>query len=86
MTNLYKNGVSSTTLKHVIDWCKNYPQLVRNLKKRTPTAYNGFGEIQELVSEMIALRKNKRANLVINMFNTAQKKLLKNVILSLMLL
>lgn len=79
MTNLYKNGVSSTTLKHVIDWCKNYPQLVRNLKKGTPTAYNGFGEIQELVSEMIALRKNKRANLVINMFNTAQKKLLKNV-------
>lgn len=81
MKNLYKNKVSSTTLKHVIFWCKNYPQLVKNLKKGTPTAYNGFGETQELVSEMIALRKNKRANLVINMFNTAQKKLLKNVAL-----
>jgi len=81
MTNLYKNRVSSTTLKHVIVWCQNYPQLVKNLKKGTPTAYNGFCEIQELVSEMIALRKNKRANLVINMFNTAQKKLLKNVAL-----
>lgn len=81
MTNLYKNRISSITLKHIIVWCQNYPQLVKNLKKGTPTAYNGFSEIQELISEMIALRKNKRANLVINMFNTAQKKLLKNVAL-----
>ena len=79
MTNLYKNRVSITLLKHVIVWCQNYSQLIKNLRKGTPTAYNGFCEIQDLVSEMIALRKNKRANLVINMFNTAQKKLLKNV-------
>lgn len=79
MTNLYKNRVSITLLKHVIVWCQNYPQLIKNLRKGTPTAYNGFYEIQDLVSEMIALRKNKRANLVINMFNTAQKKLLKKV-------
>lgn len=31
MKNLYKNKVSSITLKHVIVWCKNYPQLVKNL-------------------------------------------------------
>lgn len=79
MNNVFKHGASFHGVKNCINWCINYPQLIKNLSKGTPTAYNGKNAVIELYNEMVTLRKNKRVNDVINMFNTAQKKLLKNL-------
>lgn len=79
MTNIFKHGASFHGIKNCINWCINYPQLIKNLSKGTPTAYNGRDQVLALYNEMVTLRKNKRVNDTINMFNTAQKKMLKSV-------
>ena len=79
MTNLFKHGANFHGIKNCINWCINYPQLIKNLSKGTPTAYNGRDQVLALYNEMVTLRKNKRVNDTINMFNTAQKKMLKGV-------
>ena len=79
LTNYYKYGVSKYLLKHILVWQEMYPQLVRRLTKGTLTAYNGKDRVHALYNEMIALRREKRANDVFNTFNTAQKKLLKAI-------
>lgn len=79
---LYSSGVSFETIKSVLIWNDLYGQLVKNLSKKTITAYNSRASIDELVKELIHLRKNKRIVDAINTFNTAQKKLLKNNTLS----
>lgn len=79
MNNIFKHGVNFHGVKNCINWCINYPQLIKNLSKGTPTAYNGREQVLSLYNEMVTLRKNKRVNDTINMFNTAQKKMLKNV-------
>lgn len=79
MNNIFKHGANFHGVKNCINWCINYPQLIKNLSKGTPTAYNGREQVLSLYNEMVMLRKNKRVNDTINMFNTAQKKMLKNV-------
>ena len=53
-----------------------------NLKKSTITAYTSRGDIYDLSEELRLLRRDKRVNDSINMFNTAQKKILKAAELS----
>lgn len=79
MNNIFKHGANFHGVKNCINWCINYPQLIKNLSKGTPTAYNGREQVLSLYNEMVTLRKNKRVNDTINMFNTTQKKMLKNV-------
>lgn len=79
LTNYYKNHVTINMIEHIIRWSKKYNQLVGKLSKGTITAYNGRDKVNELVNEIVKLRSVKRANDSINSFNTAQKKLLKNV-------
>lgn len=73
----FKQGIHISLLEKVMVWNDNYSQLSSKLSKGTITAYNNVRDIFRLVSEMVALRRDKRANDVINMFNTAQKKALK---------
>ena len=79
LNNFYKGNISLYSIKHILYWVNNYPQLVQFLKKRTVTAYNNSNEIFDLIDEMVLLQKRKRVNDVINMFNTMQKKLLKQI-------
>ena len=79
ITSYFKNGVSLCTIEHIIHWSKKYSQLVGKLSKGTITAYNTKDKVKLLVSEIVKLRSVKRANDSVNLFNTAQKKLLKKI-------
>jgi len=78
----YAHRVPICTIKRVLDWANNYSQLSKKLKKGTVTGYTTFSQIDDLLLEITELRRNKRINDVINSFNTAQKKLLKERVLS----
>lgn len=79
LKNYYRNNISCGELINIFDWQKNYPQLVNKIKKGTITAYNKQFDIICMYDEMVSIRREKRAKDVINMFNTAQKKLLKTI-------
>lgn len=75
----YFNHVSLAIIENTINWSQKYNKLIGKLSKGTITAYNGRDSINKLMDEMVSLRRNKRANDSINLFNTTQKKLLKNI-------
>ena len=75
----FKQNVNLFMLERIMIWNDNYNQLSKNLRKGTITGYTSFHDLFTLIKEMIALRRDKRANDVINMFNTAQKKALKSI-------
>ena len=78
----FKQGMSIYLLENILRWNDKYSQLTKNLKKGTITGYTNSNDFFALVRELTLIRRNKRANDVINMFNTAQKKALKEVKLS----
>lgn len=78
----FKQKVSIHTLEKIMNWNDGYSQLAKNLKKGTITAYTNGNDILSVLREMAKLRRDKRANDVINMFNTAQKKILRAATLS----
>lgn len=80
--NRYQNYITFNTIKRIMNWNSIYGQLAKKLQKGTITAYNSPIDIITLISEMDALRKEKRVSDVINMFNTAQKRLLREAELS----
>ena len=69
-------------LNNMLYWFDNYNQFNGKLSKGTMTAYNEWN-IFKLRDELLNLRKTKRISSVINMFNTAQKKALRGVTLTL---
>ena len=73
----FKHGINIYQIEKILMWNDNYNQLQSKLKKGTITAYTSPSDFFSIVREMTELRRNKRANDVINSFNTAQKKLLK---------
>ncbi len=73
----YKQGITIQVLEKILNWNDKYSQLSKNLKKGTITGYTNQNDIFFLVKQTIKLRREKRANDAINMFNTAQKKALK---------
>lgn len=75
----FKQNVNLCMLERVMVWNDNYNQLSKKLRKGTITGYTSFREFFILIKELIALRRDKRANDVINMFNTVQKKALKSI-------
>ena len=78
INNYAKDPILFAPIKHVLMWQNSYGQLIGKLSKGTITAYNGVGNINALMKEIVDLRQKKRANDVMNMFNTAQKKILKS--------
>ena len=79
---MYKQGMSIYLIERLLAWNDKYSQLSSKLKKGTITGYTGSHDFFVLSKEMSKLRRDKRANDVINMFNTAQKKLLKGASLT----
>lgn len=77
----YKCSLSPIAIQ-AITWNDNYGQLAKNLKKGTITAYNDDAKLLQLDKEMRNLRKAKRINDSVSLFNTTQKKLLKGVTFS----
>lgn len=77
-----KHQISLFLIEKILLWNDNYSQLSKFLKKGTITAYTSPKDFIELVKETTKLRRDKRANDVINMFNTAQKKALKTITLN----
>lgn len=75
----YRCGTTLNAIKRILWWNENYKQLVKKLSKGTITAYTSRRAIFGLFDEMNALRREKRINDVINMFNTAQKKILRSM-------
>jgi hypothetical protein len=73
----YKHGINIYQIEKILTWNDNYNQLQSKLSKGTITAYTSPSDFFSIVREMTELRRNKRANDVINSFNTTQKKLLK---------
>lgn len=79
ITNRIKNNVNINLLVNILKWNENYGKLSSKLLNGTITAYNSREKAFSLYNEMMLLRRTKRANDVINSFNTAQKKLLKGI-------
>lgn len=76
--NVRNNRISIMTIYRIMVWNKLYGQLVSKLSKGSITAYNNTKLVLELLKECENLRKIKRGNDIINLFNTEQKKLLKS--------
>ena len=70
---------SIVTIDQILRWAMNYPQLAKNLKKGSITAYTSYNDLFSLINEQMTLRREKRVVNTISMFNTAQKKLLREV-------
>ena len=75
----YKQNISIYLLENVLLWNSKYSQLTNKLGKKTITGYTSCMDLFRLTSELSKLRREKRANDVMNMFNTAQKKALKTL-------
>ena len=82
ISNYFQNGTSMASIRSIMCWNELYGQMTKNLKKSTITAYTSREDIFALIEELRLLRRDKRVNDSINMFNTAQKKILKSVELS----
>lgn len=78
MTNYYKR-VPLNLITDILYWFNNYNQFNGKLQKGSMTSYNDTRNILKMQEELVALRQEKRINNVFNMFNTFQKKLLKNI-------
>ena len=78
----FQNGTSMTTVRRIMLWNEIYGQLAKNLQKNTITAYTSGVDMLTLPEELRLLRREKRVNDVINIFNTAQKKILREAELS----
>lgn len=75
----FKRNISIYLIENILLWNSKYSQLTNKLDKKTITGYTSDMDLFRLTSELSKLRREKRANDVINMFNTAQKKALKTL-------
>jgi len=77
ISNYFQNGMSLASIRSIMSWNEIYGQMSKNLKKNTITAYTSCTDIIGLPEELRLLRRDKRINDVINMFNTTQKRILR---------
>ena len=77
--NTYQKYVHFSFIKNILYYFTNYSNLNGKCKKGTIVAYNGNNDIIKLHNELSNLRREKRIKNVINSFNTAQKKILREV-------
>ena len=76
--NICNKYVHSSLIKNILYYFTNYPNLNGKCKKGTIVAYNGTNDIIKLHNELSMLRREKRVKSVVNSFNTAQKKILRD--------
>jgi len=76
---VFGQNTSTNLIKRIFWWNDNYKQLAKKLSRGTITAYTMRRDIQDLFNECNALRIEKRVGDVINTFNTAQKKVLREL-------
>lgn len=74
--------VQTAKLTHICNWAVNNPNSVKMLTKHSLSAYNRNEMVDKLYDEIRHLKKVNTSKVVINSFNTAQKKLLKSQTLS----
>ena len=72
-----KNGISWCVLQRIMNFAVVYPQLISKLSKGNIIPYDGKHGIVQLTNEIHLLQCTKRVDMVLNKFNTNQKKLLK---------
>ena len=77
ISNYFQNGMSLASIRSIMSWNEIYGKMSKNLKKNTITAYTSHSDIMTLQEELRLLRRDKRINDVINMFNTTQKRILR---------
>ena len=77
--NVMARGCTLVSIEMALRWNENYQQMVKKLKKGTITAYTDVASMDDMLNEMSMLRRSKRVADVINMFNTAQKKALREI-------
>lgn len=65
-------------IEKIMLWDEMYGKMANKLSKGSITAYTGKYSLTGLMRELFLLRRDKRANDIINTFNTAQKKALKS--------
>jgi len=82
ISSYFQNGTSMGSIKRIMAWNEAYGKLSKNLKKKSITAYTSNKDIMSLSEELSLIRRDKRVNDVINMFNTAQKRMLRDAELS----
>ena len=82
MNAIFTRNATSSTVKKILWWNDNYSQLAKKLSRGTITAYVTHNDINLLFDECHMLRIEKRINDVINTFNTAQKKILRELALT----
>ena len=78
LNQVFGHQRSSWMIRQIMLWYNKYSHLSGELSKKTITAYVSFRDIIKLMDEMSHIKMMKRANDTINMFNTAQKRILKN--------
>lgn len=77
LKQVFKYGISWYVLQRISNFIERYPQLISKLSKGNIIPYDGqYGMIQ-LTQEIHQLSCQKRVDVVLNQFNTSQKKLLK---------
>lgn len=77
--NLFLNyHIQPWLIKFVLWFNKEYHQLINQLKLHSITAYNNEVLFQQLLKELQDVRNARRVNISINMFNTAQKRILQH--------
>ena len=76
--NIFQKYVHSSLIKNILYYFTEYSNLNGKCKKGTIVAYNGTNEIVKLHNELSMLRREKRIKNVVNSFNTAQKKMLRD--------
>lgn len=75
LTNASK-GMPMHLIRKMLYWFDNYSQFNGKLSRGSMTSYNEY-HIFKLQNELVTMRKQKRVNNVINLFNTVQKKVLR---------
>ena len=72
-------GITLHTLRDIMYWSDVYGTMAKDLKRGTIIAYNNREKVISLIKEITELREEKRVKNTISMFNTQQKKLLRDV-------
>lgn len=75
----YRKTCGSPLIPRILQWYEANKSMASKLSRGNITAYNRLGDLLILENEIAILTAEKRIKGVVNMFNTAQKKLLNAV-------
>ena len=73
------NNFCTEQILKIYLWLENYDSKIKDLSKHTLNAYKTNDDINHLFDEMYAIKIKSMANKIVSLFNTEQRKVLKNV-------